>query len=238
MLDPLLTGFGEEQCHTLASNFPHHSKVRLLLSSPLRRTLYTTILAFQPALDQNPECKVVAQPLLQETSDVPCDTGSDLAVLRQEVEDKELPVDLSLVTDDWTDKRMGTKYAPNSNAIRARAAEARDWIREKTKNIDGDVVLVSHGGFLHYFTEDFEDSGVHNGTGWSNTEYRTYTWTQEAEAHLIETPESRVRRGKSPVAPSREMQVKFFELAMQGWEDQGLQNPSKMGIEKPADARL
>ena len=76
------------------------------------------------------------------------------------------------------------------------------------------------------------------GTGWSNTEFRTYTFTNEPEAHLTETAESRIKRGKPAVPPSRDMQIKIFELALQGWEKQGLQNPSKMGVEKPVDARL
>ena len=163
MLDPLLTDHGKQQCMTLSKAFPHHSNTQLLLSSPLRRTLYTTFLSFQPALNSDLNQKIIALPELQETSDVPCDTGSDVSVLKQEVEDNSLPVDLSLVGENWTDKHMGTKWAPSSSAIKARAAEAREWIREKAEGLDGDVVLVSHGGFLHYFTEDWEDSGVHNG---------------------------------------------------------------------------
>lgn len=52
------------------------------------------------------------------------------------------------------------------------------------------------GGFLHYFTEDWSDNARFVGTGWNNTEYRSYTFSQHQpeEAHLIETPESRSRR--------------------------------------------
>ena len=46
---------------------------------------------------------------------------------------------------------------------------------------------------------------------------------------MIETPDSRTRRGKAPEGPSRAEHMHFFNMAMQGWEDQGLQNPSKMG---------
>ena len=51
-------------------------------------------------------------------------------------------------------------------------------------------------GFLHYFTEDFHDQDRSAGTGWANTEFRSYAFsTQEPEeAHLIETQESSERR--------------------------------------------
>lgn len=48
--------------------------------------------------------KIVALPEIQETSDVPCDVGSDLAVLRKEVEENGMPVDLELVGEDWNSK--------------------------------------------------------------------------------------------------------------------------------------
>lgn len=163
ILDPLLTSRGEKQCRTLADVFPRQKTIKAILASPLRRTLYTALLAFQPALDADPDLKVTAFPELQETSDVPCDTGSDLEALKEEIESKELRVDLTLVPQDWNDKRMDTKWAPSSSAIMARGAEGRKWLRDTFKNVDGDVVLVSHGGFLHYFTEDWEDSGVYNG---------------------------------------------------------------------------
>jgi hypothetical protein len=52
------------------------------------------------------------------------------------------------------------------------------------------------GGFLHYFTEDWTDSARFQGTGWANTEYRSYSFStyQPDEAHLIETSESKRRR--------------------------------------------
>lgn len=48
--------------------------------------------------------KLILLPDIQETSDVPCDTGSDPEVLRKEIEEKGLPVDASLVTDGWNVK--------------------------------------------------------------------------------------------------------------------------------------
>lgn len=267
--DPLLTPLGEEQCAILAKAFPYQDRISRVVASPLRRTIYTALLSLDPAISSK-KLTVIALPELQETSDVPCDTGSNPDVLRKEIDEKKLPVDLSLVKDGWNDKSMGTKWAPTSRAISARAKDARIWLRnlaaEMVKNgEEGDVVMVSHGGYLHYFTEDWEDSGVHAGTGWANTEYRSYTFntlapetpsttkpssaassTEELDstikrpaglagyeddyenASITETPESRTRRGKGSKAPSRVEQYALFQKAMQGWEDQGLQNASKL----------
>lgn len=70
--------------------------------------------AFQFSI-QEKNLKVIALPQIQETSDVPCDTGSDLADLKNEVEEKDLPVDLSLVTEDWNDKVCS--FFPNERNI-------------------------------------------------------------------------------------------------------------------------
>jgi hypothetical protein len=74
------------------------------------------------------------------------------------------------------------------------------------------------------------------GTGWVNTEYRTYSFTDEAHnedlegqpldgdnATLTETLESRQRRGKDGPMPGREKQKALYKLGTQGWDDQGLQ---------------
>ena len=58
------------------------------------------------------------------------------------------------------------------------------------------MLILPAGGFLHYFTEDWNDSNRFAGTGWANTEFRSYTFStsDDREAHLIELPESRARR--------------------------------------------
>lgn len=75
-----------------------------------------------------------------------------------------------------------------------------------------------------------------SGTGWTNTEYRSYVFSEEEDkedlegnaldgdnASLVETLESRHRRGKEgPMAP-REEQRTLYKLGTQGWDDQGLQ---------------
>lgn len=92
--DPLLTNFGEEQCRMLQKRFPNMGSVDLIVASPLKRTINTALIAFEPVIKEK-GLKVIALPELQETSDLPCDTGSSPELLAKEYEGK--PVDLSLV---------------------------------------------------------------------------------------------------------------------------------------------
>lgn len=306
MHDPLLTPFGEQQCDTLRETFPYHDKICLLISSPLRRTIHTTYLSFTPALN-NGRCQpnIVALPEIQESSDFPCDTGSDPDQLTKEMTDKYLPVDLSLVKEGWNVKKLDTKWAPTSEALIKRAREARVYIRDRILDLQKggekspEVVIVTHGGFLHYFTEDWEDSGAYNGessepssgfissrygshilsvsvliftflfgasayrndrinelrwdipgTGWRNTEYRSFHFadlnhssTSEPtkgthgnnllddyeNATIRETKESRARRGKEEPQHGRDKQAELFNAVMQGWKDKDMQSTDKTG---------
>lgn len=69
--------------------------------------MQTALYSFQPAIKRG--VRVVALAELQETSDVACDTGSDVADLKREFDDYQLGpatpvVDLSLVPEDWNKK--------------------------------------------------------------------------------------------------------------------------------------
>lgn len=188
MHDPLLTPLGEEQCRQLQKNFPYQDKIDLVVASPLKRTIYTALLSFKDVIKAK-NLKVIALPELQETSDLPCDTGSPPEEIAREFEDK--PVDLSLVKPGWDSKRI--KWAPTAKAIESRARDARQWLMARPEK---NIVIVTHGGFLHYFTEDWGESNKFQGTGWANTEFRSYDFdlSNPTEAHIIETQESRLRR--------------------------------------------
>lgn len=185
---------------------------------------------------------ILALPDAQETSDDPCDIGSDVEVLKNICEENYWPVDLSLVKDGWNVKRIGGRYSPATEAIASRARDARIFLRKLARDFiaAGDqnvhLVLVAHGGFLHYLTEDWENSDRFPGTGWVNCETRAYTFAHgvdnddDMNAHLVETMDSRRRRGLDYPMISKEKQRALFDLAMQGWEDQGLQNPSKITV--------
>lgn len=233
--DPLLTPFGEGQCSALATNFPSHDKIELVIASPMKRTLYTALLGFGQDIERIGK-PIIAIPELQETSDLPCDTGSSPEDIAREFAGK--PVDLGLVKPGWNSKQL--LFAPTQEAIELRAKQARLWLMSRPEK---EIVVVTHGtapfslspltlilytnkhtgGFLHYFTEEWAGSSGASGTGWANTEYRSYTFSSAdpAGAHLVETPESLRRRmgNDKPLDGSEQTQLK--RTAMMDWMARG-----------------
>jgi len=151
--DPSLTDLGKQQCRDLQANFPYHAKITHLVASPLRRTIYTCLLTFADEVEQG--LVVVALPEIQETSGLPCDTGSDASKLREEFGEAG-KVDLSLVKDGWNNKKG--RWAAEASAVEKRAKDARLWLRDMASKSDTEevhIAVVTHGGFLHYLTEDW-----------------------------------------------------------------------------------
>lgn len=160
--DPTLTPLGESQCQALRRVFPYYDKITHLVASPLRRTIYTCLLSFEAEVKSGK--KIVALPELQETSDQPCDTGSDPAKLQEEFGNSQWKgtVDLSLVHEGWNDKSANTRWASRGDKIEARARDARRWLRDlgMKSGRDAEIVVVTHGEYLHYFTEDWTDYNI------------------------------------------------------------------------------
>ena len=224
MPDPLLTELGEEQCRKLARDFPYQDSIGAIVASPLRRTIYTALYSFKPRIDKG--MQVIALPELCETADVPCDTGTDVGMLTEEMKGK--PVDLSRVKEGWNVKTG--KWAPTAEVIIKRAREARQWLKARPED---EIVVVTHGGFLHYLTEDWSDykkvwgtyscgntSGITAdrcclGTGWRNVEYRSFNFADEdgGNASLIETESSRKSRRGSEIPLTREERMELRETA-------------------------
>ncbi|KAK4461585.1 histidine phosphatase superfamily [Cladorrhinum samala] len=229
--DPDLTPLGLEQCSALRSSFPHHDKITHLVASPMRRTIYTCLHSFAPAVERG--IKVVALPDIQEVSPFPCDVGSDPEKLQREFGDAG-QVDLGLVREGWNDKGIGSEYAPEMRKLEVRAARARKFFRDlakkgdrnrngngSTNHHDNDggeeeatnVVAVTHGGFLHFLTEDWDGLELGKGTGWHNCEWRTYEVLEEGdrgEVRLKEVEDSwRRRRGSlEGLSETEQMELK------------------------------
>ena len=138
----------------------------------------------------------MALPQLQETSALPCDTGSDVPILRADPMLKRSADGVRVVIDfteceahpDWMSKKGF--WDPDSAAPTERARWVRKWLKGRPEE---NVVCVSHGGFLHYLTEDWKGGGDFPGTRWSNTEFRTYVWVGDTDS-LVETEESKKHR--------------------------------------------
>lgn len=251
--DPRLTELGQSQCAGLQStHFPESAQksISLVTASPLSRTLETAYLTFAPALE-NGKCqpKIFAIPDAQETSDLPCDTGSDVDVLHGVVRDQKWPADLTLVKEGWNVKTLQNRYSPAGDAIKRRATDARVLLRQKARELHAagddavEIVLVAHGAYMHYISDDWEDAAIYPSTGWENCEHRTYHFEADflndgadADAFFVETAESRTRRGKHHPMISHDKQVALCEEMMQAWEDHGCQNPSKLNV-LPSEAQ-
>lgn len=199
----------------------------------MRRTLYTTLLSFPSIFPESTTTagkKILALPEAQETSDLPCDTGSSVPTLESEFNSSITKVDFSLLHSDWNSKTG--KWSPASYAIEARAREARVFLRnlgeetQKNGGKDVNIVLVTHGGFLHYFTQDWDGALGSVGTGWSNTEFRSYNFLDGEDASIKETRESRERRRGTEKELSQDEQRELRAAAEKEWGLAGFQTPS------------
>lgn len=152
--DSPLTQLGRSQ----ASQIPNHplgaranAVADLVVTSPLKRTLQTTLLGFKEARSRVP---TIALPALQECNDHPCDTGSS----RQELEkDPELgkEFNFSALPDDWTSKKGF--WAPTDEALYERLAWVRRWLRDRPEK---NIVVVAHGDALRWLTKGKNDFSV------------------------------------------------------------------------------
>lgn len=177
--------------------------------------------------------KVTALPELQEASDLPCDTGSEPAILAEEFGGGKFAgtVDLGLVKEGWNNKQG--RWSPAASAIEARARDGRIWLRNLARSAqiesgDVDIVVVTHGGYLHYFTEDWEGNEKFTGTGWANTEYRAYEFVDESfrdpAASLVETRESRAARTGTEKPLSADEQRELRASVEREWRECGFQS--------------
>ncbi|KAJ6256232.1 hypothetical protein Dda_9067 [Drechslerella dactyloides] len=223
--DPVLTPAGHAQCAALAAAFPHHSSINHLLASPLKRTLQTALESFHPLvarLSSDTNWRIRCDPLFQETGEWQCDIGSsvpdlqsflsDCATSAPETYGSHPLIDFSpvLAHPDWPAKH-GFYAAANAND---RAKAARSYLFENYASTD-EIVVVSHGGFLHYLSEDWDSYDDAAGTAWANTEWRSYEMSDVGgRIKLVETPDSLLRRrgGGGKRAPAEETEAHEVEV--------------------------
>jgi broad specificity phosphatase PhoE len=165
ILDPGLTPLGRQQAEAVESTFPYPDTVGLIITSPLRRTIQTTLLAFPNMLDKRyydegsgkgieNGAELVLDPDLQERSALPCDTGSDRRIL----ETTFPTLDFSTLGLGWPTKEGS--YGPDDDAVTERAKKVRGHVREKALVLKGnkkrDIVIVTHGVFMKFLVGDPE----------------------------------------------------------------------------------
>lgn len=168
--DPELSTKGLQQAGELHDDFPHKENVGMILTSPLRRTLQTTVEGFSDIIDHaaflpgkstkgvKNGVPLVLDPDLQAHSARPCDTGSDIAALQGFFQE----VSLKKLDEDWHIKEG--VYAPDEESLHKRAHHVRKRLVEQfselaelgkdCNNHRRDIVIVSHGGFLTLLMQD------------------------------------------------------------------------------------
>ncbi|KAJ5732874.1 phosphoglycerate mutase family protein-like protein [Penicillium manginii] len=166
--DPLLTDTGKAQCKSLQEHFPFLQDVQAIVVSPLRRTIQTAAFVFAPELEKR-QLPIILAPDAQEISHLACDLGYDADVIKSHAPNliaKAVPsynainLDATLVDESWNLKK-GIN-APTLSAVRSRASRLRNWIYNRPEK---HIALVTHGGFLHYLTEDWNGYEKANGIG-------------------------------------------------------------------------
>jgi broad specificity phosphatase PhoE len=84
-------------------------------------------------------------------------------------------VDLSRVQEGWNDKSHSSPWAPDITKLEARAKVARRYLRELAGSAvaaaseggeEVHIVVVTHGGFVHFLTQDYDGLNHKTGSGW------------------------------------------------------------------------
>ncbi|KAI0457202.1 histidine phosphatase superfamily [Xylaria acuta] len=200
--DPNLTTEGESQAFRFGRSYAFMGRISHVVSSPMRRAIRTSLIAFEDVLLEGK--KVILLPELQETGVRPSDTGQPPEVLEIAFKPQ---VDISLLDRDWCYKGQGSKYMPDLALVEARAREARVFLRELAQSgpDDAHIVVVSHGGFLHFLTEDFSGLSERRFTSYGNMSIRSFRFVDlygnDPDAKMVQTEES-CRRSRFPPSGS------------------------------------
>ena len=163
--DAALTPLGTRQAAALAPKLARYAKeIDLIVTSPLKRTLETTLLGWQPAIEKLGIENVIVHPASQECNNLPCDIGSQREVLQKMSE--FVGLNFSSLTPDWTSKQGF--WAADAKAISNRARSVRHFLKSRPEK---NIVLVSHGDFLRKLTAGVDSP---NHYSWNNAEVRIF----------------------------------------------------------------
>jgi broad specificity phosphatase PhoE len=157
--DPPLTTLGYTQAAHLADSIPNPERIAVVITSPLRRAIQTSLAGFRHVLDERyfdqgsgvgveHGVALSLEPGLQERSSMPCDTGSQNSVLQKEF----LNLDLSPLDENWRAKAV--LYAEDDVSVTRRAEKMREKFKQMAATLHGkekrNIVVVTHGVFMKY----------------------------------------------------------------------------------------
>lgn len=196
--DPDLTPKGRKQCERLSTTFPYFDRIDLVCASPIRRAIQTASISMRPYLESGNN-KILALPLAQEAPAEPANTPSGIKQLQEEY-GNIVNFERCLEYTDY-DSKKGI-FDPDGTSLGARAMVLRKFLRDREED---EIVVVSHGQFLHYVSRDVDDQGNQINGDWENTECRSYIFwpVDHVDALLQETEESFRRRNAS--GPGKQM---------------------------------
>lgn len=107
-----------------------------------------------------------------------------------------MPLKFAGLDRDWCYKGQDSKYLPDVALVEARAREARVFLRDLARRgpDDAHIVVVSHGGFIHFLTEDFSGLWGKYFTSYGNTTMRSFRFVDlhgdDPDTKMVQTEES------------------------------------------------
>jgi len=177
--DPPLTDHGiTTQCDALSQalqNHPLASKIDLIVTSPLTRTLQTTQSALSFLISRGVPVIPLAE--LQETTTNPIDCGRPLAELTPDFPSP--PFNWTHMSPLFPSKTGPFAFSPPS--LLSRGAATRAWLRARPEQV---IAVVSHAGFMRI--------GLCN-CKFGNADFRVFGFGEGGA--LVEWEETRERGG-------------------------------------------
>ena len=180
--DPRLTPLGVRQSQRIRDTVPADARanISLIVTSPLRRALQTTLLGFGQQIHWQ-GVPLEIWPDLQETATHPCDRGSSTQELVDLFPDvKELVLALP---SGWQDK--GPVDDMWEERIRQRAQKVLKALKDRPERT---ILVVTHNGFLRRLLGD--DVWALDGRvpdGFKNAEVRRFTMLEDGRLMGDET---------------------------------------------------
>ncbi|KAH7363910.1 histidine phosphatase superfamily [Rhexocercosporidium sp. MPI-PUGE-AT-0058] len=214
-INPHLTPHGHAESLDLRHRFPYMSLLTHILTSPLRRTLETTLIALEPAILQN--IPTIAIEELREIGMGPSSTGTDISEVLRELGDMGKWVLTDNVKENWEfNLEQRSEAEERAEKVKRMLKDLGDVVcgRVGDAELDPDeevklwnnyafsplpegrdvhIAVVSHAGFLRKILGD------NRGNQFGNAEFRSFRFRGDEAGlegdqkswDLIETLESR-----------------------------------------------
>ncbi|KAI1104407.1 phosphoglycerate mutase-like protein [Jackrogersella minutella] len=203
--DPGITVTGRRQLAVMQTRYLWGDDVVSIVSSPLKRAVDTAVFGIIPLVKDGMRIDLI--PELQEINATPSSTGTSARELLETY--SYINFDASALGEEWYLKGPDTPFAPDVAKVERRARKVRGLLRRiasraaERGETDARIVVVTHGEFAHWLTEDFVGTGYHRNSGWANTEIRSYQFADlgapdSEDVPLVETAASMERRRADP----------------------------------------